>query len=81
MLRFLRRSSSPSPKDGGLDDACHRCGNAISAQERAVEAASIVGEPQRSIFHEACAPSPDNLRWRRLREAPLWELRTGEPGD
>src|SRR5690348_335328 len=50
MLSFLRRRKANPPNVRRLEVACHRCGNAIEAEERTVEARSIVGEPLPAIF-------------------------------
>jgi len=81
MLKFRRRSDAASSNPPALDDACHRCGTAIRADERAVEATSIVEGVERAIFHKACAPSTDNVRWQRLRDVPMTVVRTDASGD
>jgi hypothetical protein len=75
MSRFALRGRPVAPTMP-RDDVCHKCGIAIPADARAIEAYSIVEGAEPSFFHLDCAPSDDNLRWHARREVPIRVVRS-----
>jgi len=54
---------------------CQRCGNSLDLDGRAVKAWPIVDGGAPALFHVACAPPTDDLRWRGHREMPVRVVR------
>jgi hypothetical protein len=75
---FRRRPHVPVAEAAGL--RCQRCQNPIAANGRVVKAWSIVDGAPPAVFHLACSPPADDLRWRERREIPVTVARDLEDG-
>jgi hypothetical protein len=79
-MRGLLKRGPARPPAAQAGYLCERCRTPISANGRAVEAISIVDDVPPAMFHVACAPVVDGLRWRTSRELPVRAVRDESNG-
>jgi hypothetical protein len=70
-MRVFRARPRPDHADVARPPVCHRCGETIPLEGRAVTASSILKDSEPAMFHLDCAPTTEDLRWHSHREIPV----------